>query len=124
MAVERLASAAWQSTSWRKPISAGSVDNNIWSARLRPRPLDQQPVLQQQFRDQLVMPDANAHARKARRPPIGRAFPPPDRAPGPLGETKRQLFSRDQMGLVAPPRIVQRLPRRFGPAPDGHFKVF
>jgi len=28
------------------------------------------------------------------------------------------------MGLVAPPRIVQRLPRRFGPAPDGHIKVF
>src|SRR5438045_8804236 len=41
-------------------------------------PLDQQPLLQQQFRDQLVMPDANAHAREARRQPIGRAFPPPD----------------------------------------------
>src|SRR5206468_1347598 len=26
-------------------------------------PLDQQPFLQQQLRDQLVMPDANAHAR-------------------------------------------------------------
>src|SRR3954451_6239591 len=58
-------------------------------------PLDQQPFLRQQFWDQLVMSNANAHARKARRKPIGRAFPPPDRAPGMLGQTKRQLFDRD-----------------------------
>src|SRR5918994_1407206 len=45
-------------------------------------PLDQQPLLRQQLRDQPVMPDANAHARKARRQPIGRSLPPPDRAPG------------------------------------------
>src|SRR6266849_2677635 len=48
-------------------------------------PLDQQPLLQQQFRDQLVMPDANAHAREARRQPIGRAFSPPNRAQARLG---------------------------------------
>src|SRR6266849_6304216 len=52
-------------------------------------PLDQQPLLQQQFRDQLVMPDANAHAREARRQPIGRAFSPPNRAPGSLNATFR-----------------------------------
>jgi hypothetical protein len=28
--------------------------------------LDQQPLLQQRFRDQLVMPDADAHARSAK----------------------------------------------------------
>ena len=60
------------------------------------------------LRDQLVMPDADAHAREARGQPIGRAFPPRDRAPGMLGQSKRQLFGRDQIGLVAPPRIVQR----------------
>src|SRR6202040_323581 len=72
-------------------------------------PLDQQPLLQQQFRDQLIMPDTDAHACKARSQPIGRTFPPPDRAPGALGQTKRHLFGRDQIRLVAPPGIVQRL---------------
>src|ERR1019366_3277299 len=71
-------------------------------------PLDQQPLLRQQFRDQPIMPDPNAHARKTRRQPIGRPFSPPDRAPGTLGQTKRYLFGRDQIGFVAPPRIVQR----------------
>src|SRR3984893_11321533 len=74
-------------------------------------PLDQQPLLQQQFRDQLVMPDANAHAREARRQPIGRAFSPTDRAPGTLGQSKRQLFGRDTIRLVAPPRLVERAVR-------------
>src|SRR3979490_1372774 len=45
-------------------------------------PLDQQPLLRQQFRRQLAMPDSNAHAGKARRQPLGRTFPPSDRAPG------------------------------------------
>src|SRR6202163_80392 len=72
-------------------------------------PLDQQPLLRRQFRDQLIMPDPNAHARKARSQPIGRPFPPPDRAPGMLGQTKRHLFDRDQIRFVATARIVQRL---------------
>src|ERR1700692_5096309 len=77
-------------------------------------PLDQQPLLRYQFRDQPIMPDPNAYARKARRQPIGRPFPPPERAPGTLGQTKRHLFGRDQIGLVAPPRIVQRLASALG----------
>src|SRR5450631_904695 len=67
------------------------------------------PLLRQQFRQQLVMPDPNAHAGKARRKPLGRTFPPPDRAPGMLGQIERQTFGRDQIGFVATPRIVQRL---------------
>src|ERR1700731_2017540 len=50
-------------------------------------PLDQQPLLRHQFRDQPIMPDPNPHARKARSQPIGRSFPPPDPAPGMLGQT-------------------------------------
>src|SRR5262245_10911137 len=52
--------------------------------RLALGPLDQQPLLRQCLRDQAVMPDGDAHARKARRQPIGRAFPPLDPAPGAL----------------------------------------
>src|SRR5438093_13086503 len=51
-------------------------------------PLDQQPLLQQQLRDQLVMLNANAHAREARRQPIGLAFTPSGRATGMLGQNK------------------------------------
>src|SRR6266852_8387424 len=71
-------------------------------------PLDQQPLLRQQFRHQLAMPDPNAHAGKARRQPLGRTLPPPDRAPGMLGQIKRQTFGRDQIGFVATARIVER----------------
>src|SRR3984885_15933138 len=45
-------------------------------------PLDQQPLLRCQFRDQPIMPDPNAKPRKTRGQPIGRSFPPPDCAPG------------------------------------------
>src|SRR5438270_5769967 len=38
-------------------------------------PLDQQPLLQDQFRFELGMPDPNAHAGKARRQPLGRTLP-------------------------------------------------
>src|SRR3954453_5742749 len=72
-------------------------------------PLDQQTFRRQQFRQQLAMSDPNAHAAIARRQPIGRTFAPSDRAPGPLGQTARQLFGRDQIGFVATARIVQRL---------------
>ena len=61
------------------------------------------------LRDQFVVPDTDAHTREARGQPIGRAFPPRDRAPGPLGQTKRHFLGRDQIGLVAAAGIVQRL---------------
>src|SRR5262252_11255566 len=41
-------------------------------------PFDEQPLRHHQFRNELVMPDANPHAREAPCEPIGRAFPPPD----------------------------------------------
>src|SRR5712671_2250957 len=49
-------------------------------------PLDQQPLLRQQFRLELAVSDPNAHAGKARRQPLGRTLPPPDRVPGILGQ--------------------------------------
>src|SRR5258707_3467295 len=80
------------------------------------RPFDQQPLLQQLLWNQLVMTYANAHPRKARGQPIRRAFPPPHRAPGPLGQAEHHLLGRDQVGLVTAARIVQRLvfPSRAG----------
>src|SRR5260370_29610080 len=79
-------------------------------------PLDQQPLLRQQFRHQLTMPDPHTYACKTRRQPIGRAFPPSDRAPGTPGQTARHLFGGAQIGFVATPCIVQRLA---SPLPSG-----
>src|SRR4249920_3932912 len=78
-------------------------------------PLDQQPLLRCQFRDQPIMPDPNAYTRKARRQPIGRPFPPSDRTPSMLGQSKRYLLGRDQIGFIATSRIVQRFASPFGP---------
>src|ERR1700722_2637809 len=72
------------------------------------RPFDQQPLLCQGFRQHITMRSAYAHARKPRRQPVGRAFSPPDRAPGMVGQTKRQRLRRDQIGFVTTPGIVQR----------------
>src|SRR6266853_1552094 len=71
-------------------------------------PLDQQPLLRQQFRLELAMSDPNAHAGEARRQPLGRTLSPPDRVPGIFGQITRQAFGRDQIRLVATSRIVQR----------------
>src|SRR5262245_26183995 len=48
-------------------------------------PFDQQPFLCELPRNCTIVPDTHAHTGKTRREPIGRAFPPPDRAPGALG---------------------------------------
>src|ERR1700741_284105 len=71
----------------REPI-LGRLGFALW-------PFDQQPLSHQRFRYQLVMPDANTDPREARRQPIGRALSPFDRAPGLLGQSKRQLLGRD-----------------------------
>src|ERR1700687_5103545 len=71
-------------------------------------PLDEQPILRQRFRHERAMATPNAHAGEARRQPLGRTFPPPDRVPSMFGQITRQTFGRDQIGLVATPRIVQR----------------
>src|ERR1700682_4590056 len=102
------------------PAQLGKVDElaeaNIGWQRRQPifgrlgfalGPFDQQPLLRYQFRGCLTVSDPNAHARKARRQPIGRTFPPTDRAPSPLGQTKRHLLDGPQAGVVATPRLVQ-----------------
>src|SRR5712672_1173662 len=54
------------------------------------------------------MADPNAHAGEARRQPLGRTFPPPDRVPGIFGQITRQAFGCDQMRLVVSSGIVER----------------
>src|SRR5260370_2882434 len=61
-------------------------------------PFDQQPFLLQRGRVQPIMPDADAHACKARGQPISRAFPPSDRAPGSLRQAPHPPLGRDQVG--------------------------
>src|SRR5215204_2344387 len=80
-------------------------------------PLDQQPFLRDRFRFELGMSDPDTHAGEARRQPLGRALPPPDRVPSLFGQIARQALGRDEIGLVATPRIVQRpaFPPRSGP---------
>ena len=95
-------------------MSAGSVESQYLVGSASPsvplRPRSVQPLLRCQFRDQPIMPDPNANARKARgQPIIAEPSPPPDRAPGTCsGQTRRHLFGRDQVGFVATPGIVQR----------------
>ena len=70
------------------------------------------------------MRDPNTDAGKARRQPLGRTLPPPDRLPGMLGQIASQMFGRDQIGLVATPVLLIGLPLRFGPVPGGHIRIF
>src|SRR6266566_2360782 len=55
-------------------------------------PLDQQPLLRYQFRLELGMSDPNAHPGKARRQPLSRTLPPPDRVPCIFGQITRQAL--------------------------------
>src|ERR1700704_1975720 len=65
------------------------------------RPLDQQPLLRSVFGQAVTMSNPNAHPRKARAQPVGRAFPPLDLAPGLLRQSEREFFRRRQIGFAA-----------------------
>lgn len=65
-----------RSTNCWKLMFRGSVESRALS-------FDRQPLFHQ-LQIQLVVPDANAHPRKARQQPVGRALPLLHRGPGPL----------------------------------------
>ena len=74
-------------------------------------PLDQQPLFQSALGKLVItMRDPNAHPSKARGQPLGRAFPPLDRAPGALGETESELLDRDRMMLGVPAQQLRWSP--------------
>src|SRR5450756_2212595 len=67
-------------------------------------PFDQQPFFRSIVGEQVItMRDTNPHARKARGQPLGRAFPPFDRAPSALGQATRERLDRDwpMVGVTA-----------------------
>src|SRR5207245_4864847 len=86
-------------------------------------PFDQQPFFCQQFREQIAVGGAHANAREARGQPIGRALPPTDRAPSMLGQAEREFLDRDQIGLVAPPGIVEEVARLLDATPGLKYKA-
>src|SRR4249919_1510280 len=58
-------------------------------------PLDQQPLFRSIVGELIItMRDTNPHERKSRGQPLGRAFPPFDRAPGALGQVTRERLDR------------------------------
>src|SRR5271154_7032212 len=64
-------------------------------------PLDQQPFFRPAVGELIVMMRGTyAHARKTRGQPFSRTLPPPDRAPGALGQAERKLLDRDRLMLV------------------------
>src|SRR5580704_15727286 len=64
-------------------------------------PLDEQPLFGMRLWGLVTMPDAHPHARKARREPRGRTFPPLDGPPGLLAHAESKLLGRDQIDLAA-----------------------
>ena len=110
------------------PAQFGDVDQLVESDVLRKigqpilgrglgvaRPFDQQPVFG-------LASQANAHARKARRQPLGRAFSPPDGLPGTLGERECQLFDGHQVGVFFP-RLWQPAARLWSRARPPHHRA-
>src|SRR5215471_2815547 len=69
-------------------------------------PLDEQPFWHYEFWEQVRVGGTNPHAREARGEPIGRALAPADRAPSLFRQAQRELLDRDQVGLIAPPGVV------------------
>jgi diguanylate cyclase len=87
-------------------------------------PLDQQPFLRQRFRFELGMSDPDTHTREARGQPVGRAFPPLDRAPGVLGRSSARRLAEIRSGSSRRPVLFSGLPFRLGPVPGGHISIF
>src|SRR5450759_1997552 len=64
-------------------------------------PLDQQPLFRPCLSEIVIaMRDPNAHASKTRGQPLGRAFPPFDRAPCALAQSESKLLDRDRLMLA------------------------
>src|ERR1019366_5450099 len=64
-------------------------------------PLDQQPLFRSGLSEIVIaMRDPNAHASKPRGQPLGRAFPPFDRAPCALAQSESKFLDRDQLMLA------------------------
>src|SRR6202011_3021978 len=76
-------------------------------------PLDQQPLFRSALGELVItMRDPNAHASKPRGQPLGRAFPPFDRAPCALGQFESELLDRDRLMLAVAAHQL-----RWSPAP-------
>src|SRR5450759_154209 len=64
-------------------------------------PCDQQPLFRSGLSEIVIaMCDPNAHASKTRGQPLGRAFPPFDRAPCALAQPESKLLDRDRPMLA------------------------
>ena len=79
-------------------MSSGRVESQyLVGSLLALGPLDQQPFFRSVVGELIItMRDTNPHASKARGQPLGRAFPPFDRAPGALGQATRERLDRDR----------------------------
>src|SRR5665647_2287664 len=74
-------------------------------------PLDQQPLFRSGLSEIVIaMRDPNAHASKTRGQPLGRAFPPFDRAPCALAQPESKLLDRDRPMLAIAAHQLRRSP--------------